>query len=106
MRFEDDYRVKAMADYYGLDKQLDKLCEEMEEAKDAITDHRLMPKSDTKWFLVCEMADVIFVMRQCLYKLGMTPEDIEAIIGFKYARQKSRIKYEASKDKTTNGKQS
>lgn len=92
MRFEDDYRVKALADHYGLDHQLSKLIEEMEEVKDAVYDHRLNPKPDSKWFLVCEMADVMFVMRQCLYKLGIDPADIDAIIGFKYARQKTRIK--------------
>lgn len=90
-RFEDDYRVKALADHYGLDHQLLKLVEEIAEVREAIEVHRFMHKPDTKWHLVCEMADVIFVLRQCLYKLGMSPEDIDAIIEFKYARQKVRI---------------
>lgn len=90
-RFEDDYRVKALADHYGLDRQLDKLLEEMDEVKGAIGTHRVINHPESKWELICEMADVIFVMRQCLYKLGMTPADIEAIIAFKYARQKMRI---------------
>lgn len=90
-RFEDDYRVKALADHYGLDHQLDKLLEEMDEVKGAIGTHRVINHPESKWEIICEMADVIFVMRQCLYKLGMTPDDIDAIISFKYARQKMRI---------------
>lgn len=90
-RFEDDYRVKVLADHYGLDKQLDKLIEEMDEVNGAIGTHRVINHPESKWALVCEMADVIFVMRQCLYKLGMTPDDIDAIIAFKYARQRMRI---------------
>lgn len=90
-KFEDDYRVKALADYYGLDHQLEKLREEMQEVGNAIDKHHILNHPDSKWELVCEMADVIFVMRQCLYKLGMTPDDIDAIISFKYARQKMRI---------------
>lgn len=90
-KFEDDYRVKALADYYGLDHQLEKLREEMQEVGNAMDKHHMLNHPDSKWELVCEMADVIFVLRQCLYKLGMSHEDIDAIIEFKYARQKVRI---------------
>lgn len=90
-KFEDDYRVKALADHYGLDHQLGKLLEEMQEVSAAIDKHHMLNQPDSKWDLVCEMADVIFVLRQCLYKLGMTPDDIDAIIEFKYTRQKMRI---------------
>lgn len=90
-KFEDDYRVKALADYYGLDHQLEKLCEEMQEVSAAIDKHHMLNQPDSKWELVCEMADVIFVLRQCLYKLAVTPQDVETIIAFKYARQKVRI---------------
>ena len=90
-KFEDDYRVKALADYYGLDHQLEKLREEMQEVGNAIDKHHMLNQPDSKWELVCEMADVIFVLRQCLYKLAVTPQDVETIIAFKYARQKVRI---------------
>lgn len=90
-KFEDDYRVKALADYYGLDHQLEKLREEMQEVSAAIDKHHMLNQPDSKWELVCEMADVIFVLRQCLYKLAVTPQDVETIIAFKYARQKVRI---------------
>ena len=90
-KFEDDYRVKALADHYGLDHQLGKLLEEMQEVSTAIDKHHLLNQPDSKWELVCEMADVIFVLRQCLYKLAVTPEDVEAIIAFKYARHRVRI---------------
>lgn len=90
-RFEDDYRVKALADHYGLDHQLGKLLEEMQEVSTAIDKHHVLNQPDSKWELVCEMADVIFVLWQCLYKLAVTPEDVENIIAFKYARQKMRI---------------
>lgn len=91
MNFEDDPRVKFLADYYGLDHQLEKLREEMQEVGNAIDKHHMLNHPDSKWELVCEMADVIFVLRQCLYKLAVSPEDVETIIGFKYARQKMRI---------------
>lgn len=90
-KFEDDYRVKALADHYGLDHQLGKLLEEMQEVSTAIDKHHMLNQPDSKWELVCEMADVIFVLRQCLYKLSVTPEDVETIIAFKYARQRVRI---------------
>lgn len=90
-KFEDDYRVKALADHYGLDHQLGKLLEEMQEVSTAIDKHHMLNQPDSKWELVCEMADVIFVLRQCLYKLAVTPEDVETIIAFKYARQRVRI---------------
>lgn len=90
-KFEDDYRVKALADHYGLDHQLGKLLEEMQEVSTAIDKHHMLNQPDSKWELVCEMADVIFVLRQCLYKLAVTPEDVEAIIAFKYAHQRVRI---------------
>ena len=90
-KFEDDYRVKALADHYGLDHHLGKLLEEMQEVSTAIDKHHMLNQPDSKWELVCEMADVIFVLRQCLYKLAVTPEDVEAIIAFKYARQRVRI---------------
>ena len=90
-RFEDDCRVKALADHYGLDHQLGKLLEEMQEVSTAIDKHHVLNQPDSKWELVCEMVDVIFVLRQCLYKLAVTPEDVENIIAFKYARQKMRI---------------
>ncbi len=35
---------------------------------------------------------MIFVLRQCLYKPGIALSDIDAIIGFKYVSQQSRIK--------------
>lgn len=91
-KFEDDYRVKALADHYGLDHQLGKLLEEMQEVSTAIDKHHMLNQPDSKWELVCEMADVIFVLRQCLYKLAVTTEDVETIIAFKYVRQQSRIK--------------
>ena len=90
-KFEDDYRVKALADHYGLDHQLGKLLEEMQEVSTAIDKHHMLNQPDSKWELVCEMADVIFVLRQCLYKLAVTPQDVETIIAFKYARQRVRI---------------
>lgn len=90
-KFEDDYRVKALADHYGLDHQLGKQVEEMQEVSTAIDKHHMLNQPDSKWELVCEMADVIFVLRQCLYKLAVTPEDVETIIAFKYARQMVRI---------------
>ena len=91
MNFEDDPRVKILADKYGLDHQLAKTIEECEELEEAIIQHRLETTTDSKWAVVCEAADVIFVIRQILYKLNVRPETIDAIISYKYERQKARI---------------
>lgn len=91
MNFDDDPRVKILADKYGLDHQLGKVIEECEELENAIIRHRLETTTDSKWAVVCEAADVIFVIRQILYKLDVRPETIDAIIGYKYERQKVRI---------------
>lgn len=91
MNFEDDPRVKILADRYGLDHQLGKAIEECEELESAIIRHRLETTTDSKWAVVCEAADVVFVIRQILYKLDVRPETIDAIIGYKYERQKVRI---------------
>lgn len=91
MNFEDDPRVKILADKYGLDHQLGKAIEECEELEGAIIQHRLETTTDSKWAVVCEAADVIFVIRQILYKLDVLPETIDAIISYKYERQKARI---------------
>lgn len=91
MNFDDDPRVKILADKYGLDHQLGKVIEECEELESAIIRHRLETTTDSKWAVVCEAADVIFVIRQILYKLDVRPETIDAIIGYKYERQKVRI---------------
>ena len=91
MNFEDDPRVKLLADKYGLDHQLGKAIEECEELEGAIIRHRLETTTDSKWAVVCEAADVIFVIRQILYKLDVRPKTIDAIIGYKYERQLARI---------------
>lgn len=91
MNFDDDPRVKILADRYGLDHQLGKAIEECEELEGAIIQHRLETTTDSKWAVVCEAADVIFVIRQILYKLNVRPEAIDAIISYKYQRQLARV---------------
>lgn len=87
-----DFRVKHLADHYGLDHQLDKLKEECGELREAIDIHFFAHTPQSKWALLCEIADVIFVALQCLYKLATPMKTIDAIIEFKYRRQVERIK--------------
>lgn len=84
-------RVKNLADHYGLDHQLLKLKEECLELDDAVTDHLQKQTVDSKWALVCEMADVLYVIKQCAYKLDVTEKDLSTVIEFKYRRQLFRI---------------
>lgn len=92
MRDFPDFRVKHLADHYGLDHQLDKLKEECGELREAIDIHKFAHTPQSKWALVCEIADVIFVSLQALYKLAIRQETIDAVIEFKYRRQLERIK--------------
>ncbi len=84
-------RVKNLADHYGLDHQLGKLKEECKELEDAVTEHLVEQKVGTKWALICEMADVLYVIKQCAYKLSISEKDISTIIEYKYRRQLFRI---------------
>ena len=92
MTFEEDHRTKTLADMYGLDHQLDKLCEECEELDSAIVQQKIDPCAKNKWAVVCEMADVIFLIRQVLYKFAIRPEAIDAVITYKYERQLARVR--------------
>lgn len=84
-------RVKNLADYYGLDHQLVKLQEECQELTEAVASHLREQSVESKWALVCEMADVLYVIKQCAYKLSVTEKDLSTVIEFKYRRQLFRI---------------
>lgn len=89
-----DPQARTLIDHYHLDHQLDKLREESLELAQAVTKHLEVQKVDSKWDLICEMADVLFVMEQIAYKMGITRSCFDAIIAFKYQRQLNRIKEE------------
>ncbi len=84
-------RVKNLADHYGLDHQLGKLKEECLELNDAVTAHLQKQSVESKWALVCEMADVLYVLKQCAYKLSVSDKELSTVIEFKYRRQLFRI---------------
>ena len=86
-----DFRVKHLADHYGLDHQLGKLKEECGELREAIDIHQFAHTPQSKWSLICEIADVIFVALQVLYKLTTSMKCVDAIIEYKYRRQIQRI---------------
>ncbi len=99
MRFDIDIsdldpRARVLADHYGLDHQLRKLHEECLELAGAVSDHLREQKQESKWDLICEMADVLFVMEQIAYKLVVSRPVFDSIIGYKYQRQLNRIKGE------------
>lgn len=89
-----DPQARTLIDYYGLDHQLKKLYEESLELAGAVHDHLEEQKVDSRWNLICEMADVLFVMEQIAYKMGITRSCFDSVIAFKYQRQLNRIKEE------------
>lgn len=91
-------RVKNLADHYGLDHQLVKLQEECQELTEAVANHFREQSVESKWALVCEMADVLYVLKQCAYKLSVTEKDLSTVIEFKYRRQLFRIANEPAED--------
>lgn len=96
-----DPQARLLADHYGLDHQLGKLHEESLELAEAIDTHLREQKVESKWYLICEMADVLFVLEQIAYKLGVSRSAFDAIIAYKYQRQLNRIRGEEAECKET-----
>ncbi len=75
------WKMKSIADYYGLDTQMDQLTEEMGELLQAISKHRRhqgkgqpLRKAFDPGNLAEELADVSIVLEEVMYLLGKTGE--------------------------------
>lgn len=89
-----DERTKVLADYYGINTQLLKLCEECGELTTAAAKFLVAPNdvvrnaiSDN---LVSELADVFVVCEQIKYLLGLEDRVLQ-VVDYKLGRQIRRM---------------
>lgn len=94
-----DNRLKTIADYYGLDSQLNILQEELSELIQAVSKYRRGDQSH----ILEEIADVEIMLDQVKYLLGnpeiprsLIYESIQSIKEDKLKRQLGRIQEEAA----------
>lgn len=93
MKKETEERIKRIADYYGLDAQLDMLQEECAELIQAVSKYKRKRVTN----IVEEMADVFIMLDQIIYLLNkeVASVDVEEIIALwmekKIRRQLERI---------------
>lgn len=83
--------TKTIADHYGLRHQCRKLREELAELSEALEIHEEKPTASSKEAVLSEIADVVFLIRQIVYKGAIDPEAIEEMIAYKARRQLKRI---------------
>lgn len=86
----------SIIEHYGVEAQLKKLVEELDELKEAIVEEH------NQAHIVEEMADVLNVMQGIIHKLGLE-EEIRAIQEYKLERQIQRI-YKENRREKLNGK--
>ena len=84
---EDD-RIKKIADYYGIKRQLHQLAEECSELA-VEASHSARKGTTVK--IIEEMADVLIMIEQVIYLAKIDICDIEDCIEFKLNRQMNRI---------------
>lgn len=93
MEKETEERIKRIADYYGLDAQLDMLQEECAELIQAVSKYKRTRVTN----IVEEMADVFIMLDQIIYLLNkeVASVDVEEFIALwmekKIRRQLERI---------------
>ena len=87
---EDD-RIKKIADYYGIKRQLHQLAEECSELA-VEASHSARKGTTVK--IIEEMADVLIMIKQVIYLAEIDMCDIEDCINYKLDRQLERIKEE------------
>ena len=87
---EDD-RIKKIADYYGIKRQLHQLAEECSELA-VEASHSARKGTTVK--IIEEMADVLIMIEQVIYLAEIDMCDIEDCINYKLDRQLERIKEE------------
>ena len=88
-----DFRYMAIADHYGIERQLHQLAEECSEL--AVEASHSARKGVTVK-IIEEMADVEIMIEQIVYLAKIDRKDIEECIQYKLERQMKRIKEEES----------
>lgn len=84
-----DERLKAIADYYGWGRQLDKTIEELAELMVALMKYRHQGASLKE--VIDEIADCLILLQQEMYLYNIK-DKVEERIEFKIERQLKRIK--------------
>ena len=90
--------IKFIAEHYGLDAQLNQLQEECAELIQAVSKYR---RGQGIQNLAEEITDVLIMIDQITYLLGISDETIGRIGNLKIARQISRIEGETTNDTRT-----
>lgn len=97
---KNEHTAKTIADHYGLRHQCRKLREELAELSEALEIHEEKPTASSKEAVLSEIADVVFLIRQIVYKGAIDPEAIEEMIAYKARRQLKRIAKEKQEQKS------
>ena len=84
----EDIRIKTIADHYGIKEQLRQLAEECCEL--AVEANHSARKGTTVK-IIEEIADVVIMMEQIIYLVGIDRKDIDEVIDYKLNRQLERI---------------
>lgn len=87
MKKQTEQYIQKIAEYYGLDNQLNKTIEECAELIQALV------KLESRENTIEEMADVQIMLKQMLYLLDCEKE-VEKVMEYKINRQLERIKEE------------
>ena len=89
----EDERIKKIADYYGIKRQLHQLAEECSELA---VESSHSARNGTTVKIIEEMADVEIMIEQIVYLAKIDRKDIDECIQYKLERQMKRIKEEES----------
>lgn len=85
-------KIKFIAEYYGLNHQLIKTVEELNEL--SIECAKSWEKAEITTYLISEVADVLVMITQILYLGKFDWKDVKEIMEYKVDRQLMRIKEE------------
>lgn len=92
MREDQIDNLRQILCHYGREAQKEKLCEELDELKEAATDDLYYQTPDTRSHFIEELADVMIMTEQMRLALSI-PElaELYKVIEFKINRQLRRI---------------
>ena len=85
MKKQIEQYIQKIADYYGLDNQLDKTIEECAELIQALA------KLESRENTIEEIADVQIMLKQMIYLLDCE-EEVKKVMAYKINRQLERMK--------------
>ena len=85
-------KIHEIADHYGLNHQLMKMVEELNEL--ALECAKSWKKAEITTYLISEIADVLVMITQIMYLGKFDWKDVKAIMEYKVDRQLGRISEE------------